>query len=282
MSTDLPPRFLHPLLEQSEPDHVLALCANYEQGRWRAEGLAAHLIEWLPEFALPWSERQAFSTATGVRQLRRAATVVYTSDKYQKRGEFGELILHAVLRDFYGTEPAVAKLFYKSAMNDTVKGFDAVHIVAAPDGLELWLGEAKFYRDLNAAIRDVVEELHTHFADEYLRDEFLLITNKMDPAWPYATALSAFLDRNTTLDDILPRVRVPVLLTHDSPVLQAHASRSDEYTVAFREEAEAASERFRTAAPPDGLQTRLVLLPLGTKEDLLDSLHSRLQHAQAL
>ena len=34
---------------------------------------------------------------------------------------------------------AISKVFFKDSPNDTVKGFDAVHVVESLDGLELWL-----------------------------------------------------------------------------------------------------------------------------------------------
>jgi hypothetical protein len=121
-----------------------------------------HLIE----FALTRDEWQNVNTATAYRALRRAARTVYLTDKYQNRGEVGELLLHAVMRHHYGTEPIVSKFYFKSAANDTVKGFDAAHVVFVnpPEDLELWLGEAKLYIDVDAAIRDVCGELSTHLS----------------------------------------------------------------------------------------------------------------------
>ncbi|MEN3029932.1 Hachiman antiphage defense system protein HamA [Chromobacterium amazonense] len=36
---------------------------------------------------------------------------------------------------------AISKIYFKDAVNNTVKGFDAVHVLATQNGLELWLGE---------------------------------------------------------------------------------------------------------------------------------------------
>ena len=71
--------------------------------------MADHLFEWLPEFALTFSERQRFADVTAVRLIKRAAQVVYATDKYQRRGEFGELLLHAVVRQVFGSKPAISK-----------------------------------------------------------------------------------------------------------------------------------------------------------------------------
>jgi hypothetical protein len=224
MANHLPTPLLQVVVEDLDLTPALtSLCAGYERGEWRAAQLAEHLFEWLPEFALSYSERQGFQDTTAVRLLKRAAQVVYASDKYQRRGEFGELLLHAVVRQHFGSEPAISKLFYKDSANDTVKGFDAVHVVPVDDGsLELWLGEVKFYEDGRAAVRDVAAELHAHTTTEFLRGEFALILNKIDEAWPFADRLKLLLDPATSLDQVFDRLRVPVLLTYDSETVAGH------------------------------------------------------------
>ena len=135
---------------------LTAICVCYENGIWRADGFVDHLFEWLPEFALSWGERQTFADSTSVDLLRRAARIVYDTKEYGRRGEFGELILHAVVRQIFDGEPAISKIYFKDARNDTVKGFDSVHVVDTQDGLELWLGEVKFYKTFSKAVASVV------------------------------------------------------------------------------------------------------------------------------
>jgi hypothetical protein len=269
----MPEPFLEVLVQDvGEEPTLTALCAGYENGDWRCDALAHHLFEWLPEFALTWRERQEFSDATSVALLRRAAAVVYATDKYERRGEFGELILHAIVRQVFGSEPAISKLYYKSSANETVKGFDSVHVVPANDTLELWLGEAKFYNNYRAAARAVVEELADHVEHDYLRGEFLLITNKIDPGWPYAERLSRLLHPNTSLDEVFDAIRVPVMITYDSSVIPEHAARTDEYRAAFEKEVRAHHFDFRNRSLPDKVSINLVLLPLSTKERLVTAM----------
>ena len=80
-------------------------------------------------------------------------------------------------------------MYYKTAVNDTVKGFDAVHIVENDNELELWLGEVKFYMDLKSAFNSVVEEIKNHLDGDYLRNEFILVSSKIDDKWKYAQDL---------------------------------------------------------------------------------------------
>jgi Cap4 SAVED domain len=198
---------------------VTGLCVGYERGEWRASQFANHIIEWLPEFALKHSKLTDMHSGNAVQLLRNAAKRVYESEKFKNRGEFGELFLHAAIRQVFNSQPAISKIFYKSARNEPMKGFDAVHVVGPPGNLELWLGEAKFYTDIEDAINKVVTELRDHTETDYLRDEFLLIKGKIDPSWPHAQALEKLLEENTSLDEVFQRACIAVLLTYDSDCL---------------------------------------------------------------
>src|SRR5688572_17604783 len=138
---------------------VVGACVGYELQAWRCSGLAKHLLQWLPEFALSYSECIGLDAGSAVRRIGEAAASIYSSDKYKRRGEFGEVLLHAVLRQRYSSIPLISKIYFKDSPNDTAKGFDAVHVVHGSSGLELWLGEAKFYGDIAQAMTDAVQSL---------------------------------------------------------------------------------------------------------------------------
>jgi len=77
---------------------VVGACVGYEMHAWRCSGLAKHLLQWLPEFALSYSECAGLDAGSAVRRIGEAAASIYSSDKYQRRGEFGEVLLHAIVR----------------------------------------------------------------------------------------------------------------------------------------------------------------------------------------
>lgn len=237
-------------------------------------------MEWLPEFALTYSEIEAVSSANMVRLMREAAKKIYTTKKFKKRGEFGELFLHAAVRQVFGSLPAISKIYYKSAGNDTVKGFDVVHVVGPPDNMELWLGEAKFYKNIGRAIASVVAEIRAHTATNYLRDEFLLISGKIDPRWPHAKQLKKLLSPNTSLDVIFKRACIPVLLTYDSECLANHVRCDDHYKQAFESEILQYRDAFAAVGLPSNRTIHLFLLPLHTKKVLIAALDDRLKHWQ--
>ncbi|KIG05322.1 hypothetical protein BurMR1_3635 [Burkholderia sp. MR1] len=154
---------------------LTGICAGYELGAWRADQLSKLLFQSLPDFCLRYSEYHSIDAGNAAERLGEAARKIYQTDAYRNRGEFGELILHVALKKVFATLPAISKIYFKDSSNHAVKGFDAVHVVPTQAGLELWLGEVKFYQNIGKAITDVCLELDAHFEREYLRDEFLLI-----------------------------------------------------------------------------------------------------------
>ena len=50
------------------------LCVGYERGTWRTQQFVDHIFEWLPEFALNWTERHALRYENAVPFLRRVCS----------------------------------------------------------------------------------------------------------------------------------------------------------------------------------------------------------------
>ncbi|WP_329291378.1 DUF1837 domain-containing protein [Streptomyces pseudovenezuelae] len=292
----LPPRkaFLEVIVDDTSITPALSgLCAGYELGEWRSKQLSRRLFDDVVDFALSYSERAEITTETAMEMVTRAVKKVYSTDKYHRRGEFGELLLHVALREVFNTQVAVSKIYFKDASNDTVKGFDAVHVVeTADDKLELWLGEVKFYNKLAPAIRDVVQELHDHVDADYLRSEFLAIEGKIDPSWKHSQTLQQMIHQNVSLDDVFDNITIPVMLTYDSRVvnervveLAANPTASPNDTLeAYREKFEAEVrdgwDRFVAAGLPARVRIRLILVPLHIKSVLIAALHERLKSWQ--
>jgi hypothetical protein len=210
--------------------------------------------------------------------------MVYTTDNYYRRGEFGELFLHGILRDFYGAEPAVSKIYFLDSPNDTAKGFDAVHVVVDDKGeLDLWLGEAKLYISMNAAIKAVVESLNDHMSNDFLRREFLAVSNKFDDGWEHSEQLKDLLDDNTSLDVIVDRLVMPVLLTYQSPTVKKHDKVCDEYVAELIGEAKEAWQTFKDQLPANFPVTiYLIVLPLDDTKKVRELAHEALMTYQKL
>jgi hypothetical protein len=291
-SVPKPPKpFLEVRAERLDLDPTLvALCAGYEQGKWRAEQLAKHLLQWLPEFALRYSEWKDLDASNAVELIGLAAQSIYKSKKYKNRGEFGEILLHAILRQHEGSIPAISKYFFKDSSNDTVKGFDAVHVVARDGKFELWLGEAKLYPNFARAVAQALVSLEEHLRRDYLRSEFAAISNKLDAAWEDAVRLRELLSQSTSLDKIFASICIPVLITYDSKTVRSNSEVCAQYETAFRDEVEKSRNLFeakyrallkRKKLPPT-VTVRLYLLPIHTKAALVRLMDESLKKVQSL
>lgn len=260
-----------------EETHFRGFSVGYELSEFRYDELVELFFDALPDFALSELEKQSINSFNMRRKMKNAAIAVYTTEKYQRRGEFGEILLHIVMRDYFQTIPAISKIYYKDGPNETVKGFDAVHIVPQGNELELWLGEVKFYNNIYNAITDVVIELQAHSNKDYLRKEFLFISNKIDDSWEFASNLKALINQKTSLDKIFSRVRIPVLLTYDSKVVKSYKKACDEYQQKLIDELNKYHQNFRSSDLPKDIDIVLILVPLEKKETLVEKLHTKLR-----
>lgn len=268
--------------KDDEIPELHGLCAGFENRQWRKDQLVDYLFEFLPEFALSHTEFHNLNGDNAVAKIRQVMLSIYQSKKFEKRGEFGELLLHSIIRETCKTIPAISKIYYKDGPNDTVKGFDAVHVVDCDDSLELWLGEVKFYNNALSAIADVIKELKGHIEVRYVKNEFISITNKIDNSWPHADKLKSLLSPNTSLDDVFDNTCIPVLLTYDSSVLAKHNQKSVEYLKEISDEFIKFHKDFCDKLGDFPVTIHLFLLPLNTKSELQKSLETKLKTWQAL
>ncbi len=266
----------------SQAPAICALCAGYEGGKWRAEALADHVMEWLPEFCLSAEELEDFKPGTALRLIRKAAKLVYQTDKYKLRGEFGELFLHIALRQVHKSIPAISKIYWKDSVNNTVKGYDAVHVVEVEGNLQLWLGEVKFYDDASRAIRDVAKEIQGHTQIDYMKNEVALIANKLDKGSSYYPKLARLLDANTSLDEVFDAACIPVLITYDSDAVKEHTKATPEYNKTLTEEVMSVRKKFEEKLSGLSLPVKvhLFLIPLNAKKALIEYLDENLKRLQ--
>lgn len=263
---------------------ISALCAGYECGEWRSSQLAEHAMEWLPEFCLTANELKSITSSNALKMIRKAAQLVYQTDKYKNRGEFGELFLHIILRQIYGSIPTISKIYFKDAVNNTVKGFDAVHIINIKDTFELWLGEVKFYNNAGQAISDVIGEIQDHTKQDYLKNEKMLLLNKIDidQKSPFYPILSKLLAPNTSLDELFDCACIPILITYDSKTLKKHTKTTEEFNLELAHEVMKIFDKFKNKISNLTIPIKLhvFLLPLQEKSVLINKLNEKLKRLQ--
>lgn len=276
-----PARFLKQL-HSAEIDKLSSelLCAGYELGQWRCKAFAFHLAEWLPDYALP-EEELRLNHANSLTKINQAAIRVYTSTKYKKRGEAGEIALHAVCRDFFGTIPISPRVFYKSASNDVVKAFDLVH-ARFPTGasLEIWLGESKLYVNGVSALADAISSIRAHIDGGFLSNEKILLGPQIPKTTPRYDEISALFSKNTSLDELLKCAVFAIGILCDSSSAQQAKDHDAAYLAGAKAELESLSEALSVSGLSAALRMVLVYIPLASKTQLVEDFDSRLKGLQ--
>jgi hypothetical protein len=273
----LPEPLLVRLISTDKPWAHESYCAGFEVEQWRCTAFADHMIEWIADYALREDELDVNHGNMYVR-LKQAAVRVYATDKYAKRGEFGEIALHAICRSFFDTIPLAPRVFYKTSSNDVVKSFDMAHVrYLAKDQFEIWLGESKFYKSGTEAIASAVESIKQHVDAGFLRHEKLLLGPQVSKNLPHADAIRRLLASQTSLDALFSNAVFPVCIACDSNAIAAHKAHTEEYLAAVLKELVSYRDKFNESGLPSQIRMVLIHIPLGSKDRLAAAFDLRLK-----
>ncbi len=278
---------------------------NKRQYRWNE--LVNVLQEVIPEFAFGYHEGQSFEITQIINKTREAARSIYkirefkqvreiyengesisddsAEKEYLERGEFGELILHLLLRDFHNTVPLLSKIYFKDAYGSPSHGFDAVHV--EPLTKTLWLGESKIYVDGRKGVKALIQDIKNHFEKDYLNDEFSIISKKLKPySIPEKDYWLQLMDENTRLIDLFKSISIPLLCTYTSDNFTKY---DDEVLAGFirdyKEEITGLKEYFdenNDHPLKTNLNTILLLFPVKCKNELVRRMHQKLYNLQRI
>jgi hypothetical protein len=277
-AVELPKPFLVSRFSDDQQNPRLnCVCPGFELKKWRFERLAAHLIDWLPDFAIRHDDLPPeIENITDYRKLiETAAERIYKTEKTQLRGEIGELLLHAICRQFSGTFPAISKIYYKDSSNDVVKGFDLVHTRhnKTDDELQLWLGEAKFYTSGPDAIGEAITSIRKHLEAGFLTSEKILLGGRISTDTPGYSRLKWLFDRDTPLDQIFQRLIIPILIAYDSASTSSF-EEGNSYDTALRKEFEIFQKSL--ARLPTNISVYCFYFPMNSKKSLIESFDKKL------
>ncbi len=273
----LPARLLTQLQSNDKPWFHESYCAGFEVKQWRCNAFADHVIEWLPDYALKEDELNINHGNMYVR-LKEAAARVYATDNYGKRGELGEIAIHAICRDFFGTIPLAPRVFYKTSSNDVVKSFDMAHIRYTDNAkFEVWLGESKFYKSGADAIASAIESIEQHIESGFLNHEKLLLGPQVSNKLPHSDRIRELLARQTSLDALFATAVFPVCIVCDSNAVASHKEYSDSYLNAVREELLTLRKKMEESDLPTKIKLHLIYLPIDSKDKLAAAFDKRLK-----
>lgn len=278
MTTRYPDPFLEIRVEFVElPLPGIGLCAGYEGGVWRAIQLADHIFNWLPYVGLNQEHQFEFGSSNFVELLQIACAHIYKTKKTATRGEIGELLLHLACILHFHTAPVICKLILKTSSNDTVKGFDGIHVIVKGSEFELWLGESKFYIDGRSAIREAVKSIKEHIAPAFLATEKAMVLGHIGPNVPHRQEILRLFRRQTSGDKLIQMSVFPVLIAYESESVSSFQQLCDEYAAHLREEVAELRSLFATEAKDLTLRFQLIFVPLGKKQDVVDRFDQKLE-----
>ena len=270
MSLKTPDQFLEEIVKSTEGIiSVSSFCAGFEGGSWRAKQLADYIFSWIPYAALSQEKQLEFGMHNFMEMLKLSASHIYNTKKTQSRGEIGELLLHIACVAHFGTFPILCKLVLKSASNDTVKGFDGVHILQQKDDFEIWLGESKFYQNGKAAIKDAVESVKSHIIPTFITSEKAMILGHIAENIPHRDEVIKLFKSQTSGDYLLKKAVFPILIAYDSAVLGKHNKMCEEYKNELLQELDSLKSDFAKDFGEINFKFHLIFIPLNKKIDLL-------------
>lgn len=168
---------------------------------WRIKELAEAVINVVPEYVFANHMGGSILQTDIIDAVRESAKALYKVKEYdlmrrycidndqdalielqkggyKNRGEFGELLLHLLLREYKGTIPLISKVYFKDSPGVPAHGYDAVHIT--PDKQILWLGESKLYGDVKDGLKALLQDLDEHFKKDYINEQFSIIKKNLE------------------------------------------------------------------------------------------------------
>lgn len=261
---------------------IKAYHVGFDNNKFRLEPLVDVIRNVIPEFSLGYHCGQSIPLTEIVERLKEAAETVYLTEKYQNRGEFGELILHLLLRDFHNTIPLISKIYFKDSHNVPAHGFDGVQITIDGEGKKLWLGESKLYKTGKAGVKDLANDIVKHVNADYIRREFNLISRKLPSEVPEIDYWRNLMDKHQRLDTVFSNIVIPMVCTYNSELFKKHNDNTNEYFQDFKEECQNLFNTFNNAKPASSVEIILLLLPVPDKDVLNSELDKRLKSMQKI
>lgn len=275
-----PQRFLKMLQSKPENPHPHLYCAGFECGVWRCQQFAFHLVEWLPDYALPEDELR-IDHGNVLVKLNQAAVRVYTSHKYASRGEAGEIALHAVCREFFSTIPLSPRVFYKSASNDVVKAFDMVHVRFPKDGsIQVWLGESKLFKSGVSAIAEAIKSIKEHVNAGFLSNQKLLLGPQIPKTTPRYDEVIQIFSKQESLDTLVQNAVFAIGILCDSKAVATAKKHDKAYLDAASKELEALEAKLKASGLHTSFKLVLFYIPLLGKAAFVEAFDKRLKGLQ--
>ena len=276
--------------------HVLSAINDFEDGGWRYTRFQNFIWDNIIETALSSEERQNLANQNHSLLTEAAKSLRLTDadkDDVGKGSELAEIVLYGIMKNHYNALPVVPKIFYKQNSQDNAKGADSVHIVVNGSDFSIWLGEAKFYNEIeNARLAKIVESVENSLRTDKLKRESSIITNVRDLDSLIGdvllrTRIKDCLKQQNSIDVLKPHLHVPILLLHQCNITKNCTMLSDPYKQSIieyhRERAKAYFKKqvlklSSSVSLYSEITFHIILFPVPDKEEIVNKFLHNVEH----
>lgn len=282
-------------------DFLVSLVNGFEEGHWMKKNFQNFIYNNIAETALKSEERikivnDSYSclveSAKHLRLIDKDGIDEEAKKKDKGRGsEIAEIVLYGIMKHHFNAIPAIPKIYYKQ--NDKMNAFgdDSVHIVLTKDDdFQIWLGEAKFYNDLDdKRFGDPLDSIAQMLDPSIIRKEIGILTglNELDVVLKdnpqILESVKNILKNFTSIDDIKERLHVPILLLHECNITNGTTRLNEEYRnniIAYHYERATAYFKkqiikFKDYVDYERINFHLILFPVPNKSEIVEWFISR-------
>lgn len=267
---------------------VLSLANDFESNKWRISKFEDFILNNVQEIALTKKEVEALNEKPW-SIIKKSISNLRLDENLS---ELGEIFLYGILKEYYSALPIVPKIFYKQNHNDYVKGADSIHITLCDSGkYHLWLGESKFYSDLDSAIKSACSSVYIMLQDEKLKRENSIITHLNDAKeflGDCAESFIAMLSDRTSLDEIKKILHVPISIIYECKDTQEHLKKQPvEFNSTYKnmliskhkEKCKAMSKKLNAKLKDipfiEKIQFHIIVFPIVNKQEIIQQIRNK-------
>ena len=287
-------------LSPTDNKKVLSLVNNFQCDEWMYLEFRNFIFSHLPETALTKRERDSLLDESEIRTYRAIENLRLTDKNDRGRAsELAEILLYGIMKKYYGAKehyrvlPVVPKIFYKQNPNANALGADSVHIVIENEqNFSLWLGESKFYNNIQRSMVDAINSIENLLQLQQLRKENSIIMNlpELDEYLQdnpnLLKEIKDLLDGYTSIDDLMPKLHIPILLLHECDITKEATEMTDKYKDDIIEYHKKQAEKYfkrqirklsTTVHRYNSIKFHLILFPVPEKKRIVESFIERIK-----
>lgn len=278
-------------------EKVLSIVNDFEDGNWRYSKFQSFIWDNIIETALSYKERESLANQNHSALVQAAKNLRLIDREKQDEGkgsELAEIALYGIMKHYYKSLPVVPKIFYKQNSQDNAKGADSVHIVVENGtDFSVWFGEAKFYSSIEDSRLDrIVTSVETALNSEKLKKENSIITNVSDLDYLITDSellgsIKEALSARESIDNLKPRLHIPILLLHECGITRAATSLTDDYKNEMKEFHTKRAESYfkkqitklsKTVFHYSQIRFHVILFPVPEKKGIVKKFLENIKH----